>query len=244
MITNSCLVDFKCRLHSDMLLQERLVPNVQPTSVPTHGLWGQAIISCTHRGGHPAGTHGQSSALWAVVPGKVPDRFWGQIPASPCGHQALHPSHGGQHCRRGCFVHWTNTYLGHHRLSEQWSLCRRLVEESPQFRTYEPEFHLPGCGWMATSGPALAAGLGKRHVCRDLPCATEVQWHVPQRLEQWNVCRPVRGWQHAVVLGPDTRRQRRCGLPIPQTSGHGESQSEIRQAPASDHHTDSLCPVQ
>ena len=48
-------------------------------------------------------------------------------------YQALHPSHEGQHCGRGCFVHQTNTYLGHHRLNEQCSLCRRLAEEFLNF---------------------------------------------------------------------------------------------------------------
>ena len=49
-----------CRLHSDMLLQEWLVPNnvnvwlVLSCSQP-HGLWWQARISCMHQGGHPGG---------------------------------------------------------------------------------------------------------------------------------------------------------------------------------------------
>ena len=77
----------------------------------------------------------------------------------------------------------------------------------------------------------------------DQPCLTEVQWHVPQWLEQWIVCRPVHGWQHAVVLGPDAWWQRRCGLSLLQISGHHKSQSEIRQALVGDHHTDSLCSI-
>ena len=49
-----------CWLHSDMLLQEWLVPNnvnvclVLSCNQP-HGLWWQARISCMHQGGHPGG---------------------------------------------------------------------------------------------------------------------------------------------------------------------------------------------
>ena len=174
---------------------------------------------------------------------KRPWALRGPNPGSPCGHQALHPSCGGPARLTWMPCHCTNPYQGHHWCSEQWSLCRHLAEESHQLGTYGPEFGLPGCGWMATTCPALAAGLWVRPVCRDLLCHAEGQPHVPQRLEQWNVCRPVCGWEHAVVLGPDAWRQGLCGLTIPQTSGHRESQSDIHLAPAGDHHTDSLCPV-
>ena len=156
---------------------------------------------------------------------------------------SLHLSRGGQHGRHGFFVHWTNPYQGPHQPSEQWSLRQHLTKEYLQLRTHKTEFSLPGCRWTPTTGPALAARLYARPVRRDLPCPTEVQWHVPQLLEQQNVCRAFRGWHHAVVLGPDARRQQRCGLSIPQTSWHRQSQSEIRQALSGDHHTDSLCPV-
>ena len=52
------------RLHSDMLLQEWLVPNnvnvwlVLSCSQP-HGLWWQTRISCMHQGGHPGGAQVQ-----------------------------------------------------------------------------------------------------------------------------------------------------------------------------------------
>ena len=128
-------------------------------------------------------------------------------------------------------------------LVSNYAFRQHLAKESLQLRTYRTEFSLPDCRWTPTTGPALTARLYARPVCWDLPCPTEVQWQVPQLLEQWNVCRTVRGWHHAVVLGPDARRQQRCGLSIPQTSGHRQSQSEIRQALAVDHHTDSLCPV-
>ena len=194
-----------------MLLHEWLLPNnvnvwlVLSCSQPL-GLWRQARISCTHQGGHPGGTQGQGRPLLTTAPGKGPDCFRGQIPASPCGHQALHPSRGGQHGRHGFFVHRTNPYQGPHQPSEQWSLHQHLAKESLQLRTYRTEFSLPSSGWTPNTSPALAARLYARPVWRDLPCLTEVQWHVSQLLEQWNVCRAVRGWQHAVVLGPDARR--------------------------------------
>ena len=200
-------------------------------------------MSCTHQGGHPGGMQGQGRRLRTAAPGKGPDFFRGQIPTSPCGHQALHPSRGGHQGRHGFFIHRTNPYQGPHQPSEQWSLRQQLAKESLQLRTYRTEFSPLGCGWTPTTGPALAARLYARPLCRDLPCPTEVQWHVPQLLEQWNVCGAVRGWQQAVFLGPYAWRQQRCGLYIPQTSGHRQSQSEIRQALAGDHHTDSLCPV-
>ena len=221
-IANSRLFDFKGRLHSDMLLQERLMPNnlnvclmLSCSQLVFHLMNCGAKPESHVGGGHHGGTQGQVCALRTAVPGKDPDRLGGQIPASPCGHQAIHPGQGGQHSRRGCFVQWKNTCQGHRRPSEQWSFCQCLAEESLHLCTYGNEFGLPGCGWMATTGPALAARLGARPLCWDLPCPTEVQWHVPKQLEQWNVCRTVRGWQHAVVLGPDTWWQRWCDLPIP-----------------------------
>ena len=126
---------------------------------------------------------------------------------SPCGHQALYPSRRSQHGRFGCFVHQTNTYQGHHQPSEQWSLCQHLAKESLQLCTHGVEFRLPSCGWTPTTSPVLATRLYTMPVCWDLPWPIEVQWHVPQLLEQWNVCRPVHGWRHAVVLGPDAWQQ-------------------------------------
>ena len=183
-ITNNLLFDFKGRLHSDMLLQERLMPNnvnvwlvLSPSWPAFHFMdfGGQAGISCTHRGGHPGGMQGQGCALWTAAPGKGPDRFGDHIPASPYGHRAFHPSPGGQHSWYGCFVHRTNTYQGHHGPVSNEAFSQRLAEESLQLRTYGPEFGLPGCGWTTTTGPALAARLWVRLVCRDLPCPTEVQ---------------------------------------------------------------------
>ena len=54
------------RLHSDMLLHEWLVPN---------NVNVQLILSCSQ-------PHGQGRPLQAAAPGKVPDCFRGQIPAS------------------------------------------------------------------------------------------------------------------------------------------------------------------
>ena len=40
---------------------------------------------------------GQDRTLRTAVPGKGPNHSGDRIPTSLCGHQALYPSHGGQH---------------------------------------------------------------------------------------------------------------------------------------------------
>ena len=159
---------------------------------------GKDRISCMHQGGHGRDMQGQDRTLRTAVPGKGPNHSGDQIPTSQCGHQALYPSRVRP--ARGCFVHRTNPYQGHHWPIDQWSLWWRLAKESLQLRTYGPAFCLPGCGWTPTTGPALAAGLYARPICWVLSCRTEVHWHVPQRLEHWNVCQPFRVWLHAFVL--------------------------------------------
>ena len=60
-------------------------------------------------------------------------------------------------------------------------------------------------GWPLLAQPWQTDCAGP--VCRDLPRHAKVRQDVPQWLEQWLVCQTVRGWQHALVLGPDAQRQ-------------------------------------
>ena len=123
-IASSQLFDFKGRLHSGMLLQEWLVPN-------NMNVWlvlslSQPAFHLMDFGGKPESLVHIEDAILVVCKVKVapsdqlrhgegPDGFGGQIPASPCGHQAHHPRHRGQHGQLGCVVNRTNSYQGHHR---------------------------------------------------------------------------------------------------------------------------------
>ena len=177
-----------------------------------------------------------------ALPGEGPDRFRCQLPTSPCGHQALHPSHSPKHSRCGCAVQWTNSHQGHNQPSEQYSLRQLLAKEHLQLCTHGTELSLPGGERVPATSPALAVGLWARRICWDLSCSAEVLWYVPQQLGQWLNSRQVQRQEYAAVLEPDA--QRRCGLPIRQRSGHRESQLVIRQASSGNHHNHSLRPVQ
>ena len=66
------------------------------------------------------------------------------------GHQTLHFSRRGHHSRCGCFVHWKNSYQGHHWPGELWSLCGCLAKESLQLCTYGPGFGLSASPGLRT----------------------------------------------------------------------------------------------
>ena len=232
-----------CRLHSDMLLQEWLVPNnvnvclVLSCSQP-HGLWWQARISCMHQGGHPGGGQVKVIPSEQLHLEKVLTASGAKYPLAHVITRHFTLATGAN------MADMDSLFTGQIPTKVLISLVSNEAFVSTwQKNTFNFAHIKLNSACLVVDGRQLPAQPWQPDFMQGLQCPTEVQWHVPQLLEQRNVCRAFRGWHHAVVLGPDAQRQQRCGLSIPQTSWHRQSQSEIRKALAGDHHTDSLCPV-
>ena len=171
-ILNSEPFDFKGRLHLDMLLQVRLLPNNMNV---------QLVLSRSR--------------------------------------PALH------------LMHFNGKSSYHVRMEEAVLKVGKVKVAAFEHLRLEKVLTASGANYqlahVVTRHFALAAvtGLYAEPVCRDLPRPAKVRQDLPQPLEQWLVCQPVRWWHHALVLGPDARRHWLDGLLVTQVSGYREGQS-------------------
>ena len=203
---------------------------------------GKDRISCMHQGGHRRDMQGQDRTLRTAVPGKGPNHSGDRIPTSQCGHQALYPNCGGQHMD-ALFTGQIPTkviigLLTNEAFDGVWqknpfnfahmdlhSVSRDVDGRPLLAQPWQPDFMQ---GLYAEFYHAVLKSTGMY----------PSDWSIGISANHF-VC----GCMLLSCTGPAIRWQLRCGLLIPQTSGHRESQSENCQGLACDHHNDSLCPV-
>ena len=183
-------------VHADMLLQERMLPN---------NLNVRLVLSRSRPPFHLMDFNGESSYHVRIDEAVLEVR---KVKVAACEQLRLEKVLTASVATRHFILAAGASTANVNALFSGQILTKVIIglvsnEVSFQLCAHGPEPSLLGGGRTTASCPALAAGLYAGPVCKDLPRPVKVRRDVPQQLDQWVVCPTVRGWHHALVLGPD-----------------------------------------